>query len=162
MADLRSDFSAIGLREPQTYIQSGNVVFRTDLRRPATISKRITDYLLEHRGMETKAIVRSVATMVAAARENPFANSANAEKFVHLYFLDGKCSAPDRDKLVSLQSKSEHFELCEGVFYLHAPDGIGRSKLASNVERCLGVPTTARNLKTVNRLLAMASEIEDS
>jgi len=44
------------------------------------------------------------------------------------------------------------------VFYLLAPEGIARSKLAAIVERAMGVPATARNWRTVTRLLSMAEE----
>jgi uncharacterized protein (DUF1697 family) len=43
------------------------------------------------------------------------------------------------------------------VFYLHAPDGIGRSKLAEKVARFLGVSTTARNWRTVSKMLEMVA-----
>jgi uncharacterized protein (DUF1697 family) len=46
----------------------------------------------------------------------------------------------------------------EQVFYLHAPQGIGRSKLAAKVEKILGVPTTARNWNTVSHLLTLANQ----
>ena len=51
----------------------------------------------------------------------------------------------DEGRLEALQNETERYALLEDVFYLHAPDGIGRSKLAASVERCLGVPVTARN-----------------
>jgi uncharacterized protein (DUF1697 family) len=38
---------------------------------------------------------------------------------------------------------------------LHAPDGIGRSKLAAKIEKTLGVPTTARNWNSVTKLLRL-------
>ena len=44
------------------------------------------------------------------------------------------------------------------MFYLHAPDGIGRSKLAANIEKVLGVPTTARNWRTVRKVMEMAQQ----
>jgi hypothetical protein len=39
----------------------------------------------------------------------------------------------------------------------HAPDGIGRSKLAANVERRLGASATSRNWRTVRRLLEITN-----
>ena len=51
----------------------------------------------------------------------------------------------DEGRLEALQNETERYALLEDVFYLHAPNGIGRSKLAASVERCLGVPVTARN-----------------
>jgi uncharacterized protein (DUF1697 family) len=60
--------------------------------------------------------------------------------------------------LGGLASDNERIELCGSGLYLHAPDGIGRSKLAANVERCLGVAGTGRNWRTVCRVLEIAGE----
>ena len=61
--------------------------------------------------------------------------------------------------LASIQSRTEDFRLVERVFYMYAPDGIGRSKLAAKVEKALGVPVTARNWNTVSKLLAMVHNL---
>ena len=45
--------------------------------------------------------------------------------------------------------------LKKDVFYLYAPDGIGRLKLAA-AEKKIGVPSTARNLRTVVKLAELA------
>jgi uncharacterized protein (DUF1697 family) len=45
------------------------------------------------------------------------------------------------------------------VFYLHAPDGIGRSKLAVKVEKALAEPATARNWRSVDKIMSLAQEI---
>ena len=58
-------------------------------------------------------------------------------------------------------SASESFVLAAQVFYLHAPDGIGRSNLARAAERLIGVDVTARNWNTVARLLVMAEDFTD-
>jgi len=44
------------------------------------------------------------------------------------------------------------------VFYLFTPDGFGKSKLATQIEKILGVPATARNWVTVNKLFEIASQ----
>jgi len=62
------------------------------------------------------------------------------------------------EMLESLRGERERFQLIDRVFYLHAPDGIGRSKLAANAERLLGVPMTDRNWRTVRALWDMAQE----
>lgn len=51
--------------------------------------------------------------------------------------------------------ESEQYQLKDKVFYLHAPDGIGRSRLVANIESCLGVPETGRSLNTINKLAVM-------
>jgi uncharacterized protein (DUF1697 family) len=61
---------------------------------------------------------------------------------------------PDLGALENLKSERERFALKDGVFYLHAPDGIGRSKLAANTETSLGVAITSRNWRTVCKVMA--------
>ena len=69
-----------------------------------------------------------------------------------------EASSPDLETLRGLQLPSEKYELRGEVFYLHAPDGIGRSKLAAKVERCLGVPATGRNYRTVAKLAELVAK----
>jgi uncharacterized protein (DUF1697 family) len=59
---------------------------------------------------------------------------------------------------MSAKSKSEEFKLNKNIFYLYAPDGVGRSKLAAKVEQALGVSVTARNWNTVSKLIAMVKQ----
>jgi uncharacterized protein (DUF1697 family) len=61
--------------------------------------------------------------------------------------------------LESLKTEREQFELIGTVFYLHAPDGIGRSKLAAKVEKAMGVAATARNWRTVSMLVEMGTAV---
>jgi len=65
---------------------------------------------------------------------------------------------PDMEKLNSLKKQSEQFRLIGSVFYLYAPDGVGRSKLAASSEKLLGVPMTDRNWRTVCKILELARE----
>jgi uncharacterized protein (DUF1697 family) len=58
-----------------------------------------------------------------------------------------------------LKTENERYQLINKVFYLHAPDGIGRSKLAENVGKGWGVAITARNWRTVEKLMAIARTV---
>jgi hypothetical protein len=71
---------------------------------------------------------------------------------MHIHFLASVPKNPSFDALESVKSERERFVLKDGVFYLHVPDGIGRSKLAANVERVLGVSMTGRNWRTVCKI----------
>ncbi len=75
---------------------------------------------------------------------------------LHLEFLASPPKSPDLKKLASLRKESERFHLTQGVFYLHAPEGVGRSKLAASSEKLLGVPMTDRNWRTVCKVMEMA------
>ncbi|HET8646920.1 MAG TPA: DUF1697 domain-containing protein, partial [Vicinamibacteria bacterium] len=78
---------------------------------------------------------------------------------LHLGFLASVPKNPDLDGLENLRSETERFRLIAGVFYLHAPDGVGRSKLAARAERLLGAPMTDRNWRTVCKLRDIANEL---
>ena len=95
--------------------------------------------------------------MEQAIESNPFPEAESEPKALHLYFLDAIPEDPDFDTLASIKSNRERFALKDGVFYMHAPEGIGRSKLAANAEKLLGVSATARNWRTVSKIMAMAT-----
>jgi len=132
----------------KTYIQSGNVVLSAAQRPDDKLS-----HMIERRfGFVPAVMSLSEAEFLNAVKRNPF--TAEDGKSLHFYFCN---TAPrlDAERLQSLAAATERYELVGKVFYLHAPDGIGRSKLAAQVEACLGVPTTARNLNTVNKLVQL-------
>ena len=74
---------------------------------------------------------------------------------MHFFFLDSEPIKPNIKLIESVKAKTENYKLAKQVFYLHAPDGVGKSKLAVTVERALGVPVTARNWNTVAKLVEM-------
>ena len=59
-----------------------------------------------------------------------------------------------------MKAPNERYQLIDNVFYLHTPDGIGRSKLAEVIGKGWGVNITARNWRTVTTIMAMAAELE--
>ena len=68
-------------------------------------------------------------------------------------------TAPDFDAIEALSSATENYRLVDGAFYLHAPDGIGRSKLAAKIDKCLGVATTGRNWRSAQAIAELAESI---
>lgn len=162
MADLRSTLQTAGLDEVRTYIQSGNVVFQ----RAGTDAPELTDLIANaihsEYGLSPRVIVLNADEFMKAAAANPFAGAANAEKTVHLFFLKGAAAgatapAPDLAKIQGAAGPNERFDVTEKVFYLHTPDGFAKSRLAERIERLLGVEATARNWRTVNRLIELAN-----
>jgi len=94
--------------------------------------------------------------LARAASANPFPEAERDPAKLGLYFLAEQPRRPDLELLEGLRSGAERFALKRDVFYLHAPNGIGRSKLAAKVEKALGVAATARNWRTVAKLLELA------
>jgi len=58
-----------------------------------------------------------------------------------------------------IKTPTERYKLIDKVYYLHTPDGFGKSKLAARCEKLLGVPATARNWRTVKKILEMITQV---
>ena len=157
MKELVAVLKECGLEEPKTYIQSGNVVFRGGVGSNRQVADHISAAVEISHGFKPNVIVMTAEDLTSAAAANPYPEAAADPKTLHLFFASDVVAHPDYDKLDSLQAASERFALKEAVFYLHAPDGIGRSKLVKGAEKALGVPVTARNWNTVQKLMEMAS-----
>ena len=152
MKDLRHLLDRAGFTQVRTYIQSGNCVFHSDEADPGELQRVISEAIETEFGFRPSVLVLDGVALLRAISENPYPEGADDPKSVHLYFLAAPAIAPDLAGLKALQTATERFTLKEHVLYLHAPDGIGRSKLAARVEQKLGVPTTARNLRTVVKI----------
>lgn len=147
-----------GCADVRTYIQSGNVVFRHKAKSAAKLEQLITGAINAEFGFAPRALVIDAAEFEAAAKANPYPQADAEPKSLHLYFLELPPPAPDIAAMKKIAVAGEQFVLRDKVFYLYAPDGIGKSKLAERVERLLGVAATARNWRTVTTLVEMARE----
>jgi uncharacterized protein (DUF1697 family) len=160
MAELRRLAESCGLEDVQTYIQSGNLVFRTRRRSASAISTALREAIRTDIGIDPAVILRTAAELRSAVEANPFlARGAEAAQ-LHAVFLDeaGPSSALDgldRDKYLP-----EEFEVRGREVYLLLPNGMGRSQLAADLGRRGPVRDgTARNWRTVTTLLDMADKL---
>jgi len=157
MKDLRALLEGVGFEKVQTYIQSGNCVFEATGTEAGAISDAVAEAIEGRFGFRPAVLTLSADDFARAVEANPFANAADDPKSVHFFFLAEPASGADIDGLDALRAENERTGLTESVFYLHAPDGIGRSKLAAGAEKKLGVAVTARNLRSVLKLVDLAS-----
>ena len=158
MKNLVALLENIGSKNVKTYIQSGNAVFEHEEENPSLLSRRIRTMIKESHGFEPQLLLLELEDIERAVGSNPFPEAESEPKSLHLYFLASMPNNPDLGVLESIKSDSERFALKDGVFYLHAPEGIGRSKLAANTEKVLGVAVTSRNWRTVCKVMSMAKE----
>jgi uncharacterized protein (DUF1697 family) len=101
-------------------------------------------------------LVLTRAELEEAAAGNPFSDATENPNTVHVFFLAEAPRNPALKECEAVRARTERFALRGRIFYLHAPDGFGTSKLAARAERLLGVAATARNWRTVATLLNMA------
>ena len=156
MKELVAAFESIGARKVRTYIQSGNAVFESAEKNLARFSKQLSAGIMNCRGFEPHVQILTLEALAKATAENPFPEAVSDPSSLHLGFLASSPTSPDLEKLSALRKESERFWLAEGVFYLYAPEGVGRSKLAISAKKLLGVPITDRNWKTVCKVMELA------
>lgn len=151
MKELVSLMTENGYTEVKTYIQSGNVVFNSEHEPHSELGELVEKKF----GFKPEVLFLSKSELLQIIENNPY--SPVESKFCHFYFCKSFPEKADVSKLRELKADSEQFCIKGSVLYLHAPDGIGRSKLAAKAEACLGVSATGRNLNTVNKISEMLS-----
>ncbi|MGE5758667.1 MAG: DUF1697 domain-containing protein [Sideroxydans sp.] len=157
MKELAALLTGLGLRDVQTYIQSGNVVFRSNVKDKAALAAKISAAIYAQHGFAPQVLLLDAEELRKAIANNPYPEAEANPKSLSLLFLAEAPQHPDLKSLEAIKTTSERFKLVGKVFYLHAPDGFGRSRLAANAERLLGVPASGRNWNTVRKLAEMAT-----
>ena len=156
MKELREWLDELGYEEVRTYIQSGNCVFSAKASSAQAVTKQIAAKIESEAGFKPMVVTIKKSALDKSAEANPFSQAIDNPASVHFYFMDKKAGKPDLNALSELRKHGEQFELIGSVFYLYAPEGIARSKLAAAVESKLGVSATARNYRTVLKLQELA------
>jgi uncharacterized protein (DUF1697 family) len=161
MDALRDLYEAIGLRDAQTFIQSGNVVFRTNANKIAPLAKQIEDAIERKFGFRPAVILRTTVELSDVIARNPFAKrrELDASKFLITFFAVAP-SPEVRDVILGIKTGPEEIRFDGRELYVYFPDGIGRSKVRPALERALKKSGTGRNWNTVTKLLEIAERLE--
>lgn len=151
MAELRALLAARpGFGEVSTYLASGNVVV-DDPADPAGAAEEVRALLDAELGVDTPVVVRSHAELVAAAAANPFPDGA--EKLVHAVFPVAEPSVGTIEELMPRLRHTERIAVVGRELWIDYGDGVAGTRLTGVlIDRALGCPATARNLRTVRRL----------
>jgi uncharacterized protein (DUF1697 family) len=155
MVDLRQAFEREGFENVDTVVASGNVLFEFD-ERPTDGLEELFAFMIKDRfDIRSFVAVRTAAEVRSAIFDNPF-NGDGEDKFVHSIFLGGQ---PDPERFAALLEEhksrgSERLALGPRVLYLDYVHGAGVSSLTGPfLERRLGCKGTARNMRSLKRIL---------
>ncbi len=155
MAELRAFFEELGFTDVQSYVQSGNVVFRAPKGDAATLTKAIEDAFEQKWGFRSRIMVRDGDWLEGMIAANPWPELAEEPKKLHLYVLEREPATEEEKRLADKCTGPEAFVVRGDAFYLKAPNGVGKSDFANLIPRTLKVPCTARNWRTVLALREM-------
>ena len=154
MKDLVAIFQAAGATDIRTYIQSGNVLFISPA--PEPLIAAVTAQIAAQFGYPGRIVLRSADELRQAHVANPFIGAP--EDSLHIYFLADR---PSKAALATLdfdRSPGDTFAVLGREIYLNVPNGMARTKLSNAYfDAKLKTVSTARNWKTVTRLVELAS-----
>lgn len=157
MTDLKMLYESLGLQNVVTYIQSGNVIFKSD--KEADILKVFLEQAIEqHYSFQVPVKVISEDEFLMIKTHIPFSN-INVEldgAKVLITFLSASPKVELADKLMTYIQAPEKLIINDKIIFLHCPNGYGKTKLSNNfIENKLKVSATTRNLKTLIKLSAL-------
>lgn len=161
MEALRSLYAALGLKDVQTYVQSGNIVFQIKEQNLAKLTKRIEDAIEKQFGFRPAVVLRSASELKQALARNPFTKRPGADPSrILINFLVGAPDATVCEAILKLKFGAEEVQINGREVYLYSPEGFGQSKLWPAVSRLLNNSGTGRNLNTVQKLIEMTGKFE--
>lgn len=157
MAELRSLCVGLGWGDVQTYIQSGNVVFRAD-GAAAALEEELERAIERRFGFPVPVMVRAAADWPGYVEGNPYPEASGAEPNRVMLALS---KAPPKEGAVEgLRERAADGERIARVgdaLWIHYAGGSGKSKLTpALLDRLVGSPVTTRNWRTVLRLGELA------
>lgn len=150
MADLRALATGLGWGEVETYIASGNLMFRA-ADPPRTLANHLRNAMAEQMGVDVPILVLPEKELAHIAETCPFDGAGN---LIHLFICE-TIPMPDYTRKDALIAPDESLLIQDRFVWFHAPSGAGRSKLMRQMEQVLGVAATGRNLNTVRKLVQM-------
>lgn len=162
MDDLRTLCESLKFEDPRTYVQSGNVIFRTKEKNSPALARKIQNAIERKFGFRPAVILRTTDELRSAIAANPFAASRKLEPGkILVTFLSDEPGSDASVTLLGLKNYPEEIHLKGRELYIYFPDGAGKSKLPwSQVEKLLKTTGTARNWNSVVKMLAIAEEMD--
>ncbi len=152
MAELRELLVSLGLKEVQTYIQSGNAVFDSEEEIAGTY---ISEAIRKKYGWEVPVLVTSALEVEAILDNCPFPKEKKEKSYFTLLFKPP--STEDIETTLSYQFPDEEYHITPQCVYFYSATGYGKARLSGNFfEQKLKVTATARNYRTMIKLLDLA------
>jgi len=162
MDELRAVYESLGFEEPQTYVQSGNVVFKTREHDLARLAKRIENGIERKFGFRAEVFVRTPSELRQTIAKNPFAKRRAIDPSrLLVVFLATDPTPEARAGILGIKAGPEELRIEGRELYIYYPDGMARPKLSTAlIEKTLKTSGTGRNWNSVTKLLEIAEKLE--
>lgn len=146
-------FESIGFTQVRTYIQSGNIIFRTEQNESIKLVKLIEDKIKSAFGFEVTTFLLNEKKLFAITDEHPFQsdNPAHNKSYIVITrnlpadFPECPFSSPNGDVTVLKRSGNAVYAISNEV---NGKNGFPNIF----IEKKFKIQTTTRNLNTMNKL----------
>jgi len=161
MDALRTHFGALGFKDVETFIASGNVIFTTGTGDLAALERRIEKRLLAELGYGVATFLRTADEVGKIASYLPFSEAEmRAARSINVGFVGQAPSPAERKSILGLRTDTDAFHVSGREVYWKCLTGQAESKMSNTLfEKVVGQRITFRGMRTVERLAArLASE----
>ena len=166
MNDLKELYKSLDFHDVKSYIQSGNIIFRTKNTKPSVLIDIIENKIDKVLDLDVKVLIRTKKELKNIINGNPFRNEdINYLYVIFLSDIPSKKLIKDLNNNFDFNKKNESDKFCisEKEIYLYLPNGYGRTRFNNNFfEKKLGISATTRNFRTVNKLFYIAESISNN
>ena len=158
MDALRRLFADMGFANVETFIASGNVIFKSAARNAATLERKIEKELEAALGYEVTTFLRTASELQAVAAQRPFGRPG-ADEVVYVAFMRAAPKATARAAVIALANAAHEFRF-EGreLYWLRRRVLDDGRYSGAFLERALKAPITVRNANTVEKMAARYTE----
>lgn len=157
MADLREMLEKLKFSDARTYIQSGNIAFKSKEDDVESLSNKLKEGIKYTFGYDVPVLVIEALQLQRIFDGNPF--KKNDPKKVCFVLLK---SVPDAVLVVEMEKiayPNETFMITDNCVYLYCSEGFAKAKCSNNLfERKLKVQATTRNYNTMVKMLEMSKQ----
>jgi uncharacterized protein (DUF1697 family) len=152
MPALRTMAEDLGYTDVATFINSGNLIVSSP-KKAATVEQEISKAIKDTFGRSIDVTVRTPAQLKKVLAENPYPDGNPSQ--VTVAFLTKAPAKDAKDRVAAVAKNHEPFAFARQEVYVNYSQGIGKSKLAEKFSDIIGVSSTVRNIRTVERVLEL-------
>lgn len=161
MVELKQLFLDLGYHDVITYIQSGNVIFKSSIKEQLLLEDTIVSAISKHFGYDVNVLVLSKNELTTIFNSNPFLakNPAIDISKLHVTLLNNEPDISKKHQIETLViSSDDEFIIHKNSVYLHCPNGQAKTKLTTNLfEKKLNSAATTRNWRTITKLIDLSN-----
>jgi uncharacterized protein (DUF1697 family) len=162
MKALKGSFEELGFSKVSTYINSGNIIFKTKEKDPRKLEKKIEQMLARDYDLNSKVVVRSLTEMETLVENLPRSWTGDGSRKYNVIFL--RHTIDSEDILAELPSKNDIEEIVYrpgALLWSAQVTELSRTNMLKLSSRKIFNDMTVRNLNTTKKLYELMKKVEE-